>query len=184
MRKMVLCSNISLDGFIAGPDGRFDFAIADAELHETFIAIMKESDLLMFGRKTYELMADAWPMVAKDPSSPAFMLSFANTMNPMKKIVFSKSLKSVGWNTTLKREIDPQEIKSIKAQPGKAIMVSGANVAQQLMKQGLIDEVQILVHPVVLGGGKPLFGDVPLKLELVRTKTLGSGAVLLHYRKR
>ncbi len=184
MRKMIFSSNVSLDGYISGPDGRFDFAVADAELHETFIEIMKESDLLVFGRKTYKLMVDAWPLVAKDPSSPAFMLSFANTINPMKKIVFSKSLKSVGWNTILKREIDPEEIKSIKAQPGKTIMVSGPNVGQQLMKHGLIDEILILVHPVILGGGKPFFGDTPLKLELLRTKTLRSGAVMLHYRKK
>ena len=182
MRKMAVFTNVSVDGYIADRDGNFDFAIADAELHELAVAFLRESDLIIFGRKTYQLMADAWPSFPKDPSSPAFMVTFANTLNPMRKILFSKTLETVGWNTKLKREIDPEELRRLKAEPGKDIAVGGADVAQQLMRQGLLDEIQLLVHPVILGGGKPFFGDVPLKLELLRTKVLGSGAVLLHYR--
>lgn len=183
MRRMVLFSNASLDGYIADREGNFDFVIADSELHEIAAGVLRESDLAIYGRKTYQIMAEFWPLVPKDPGMPAFMVKFADTLNPMKKIVFSKTLTAVGWNTTVKREIDLEEIKAMKAQPGKCIAVGGANLAQQLMRHGLIDEVQVLVHPVILGGGKPLFGDVPMRLELVRAKTLRSGVVFLHYRK-
>jgi dihydrofolate reductase len=182
-RRMVLFSNVSLDGFIAGPDGSFDFVIADEELHEVAADMLRESDLVVYGRKTYEIMAGFWPLVPKDPESPAFMVSFADTLNPMKKVVFSRSLKSAGWNTTIKGEIDPQDIRAMKSLPGKSIAVGGANIAQQLIRHGLVDEFKLLIHPVILGGGKPLFGDVPVRLELLRTHTLRSGVVFLHYRK-
>lgn len=127
-------------------------------------------------------MVDAWPNIAEDPSVPDFMINFANTLNPMKKIVVSKTLEKVGWNTKLMKELNFQELKRMKDQPGKNIAIGGANLAQQLMQHDLIDEFQLLFHPVVLGSGKPLFYGKKLDLELLKAEKFDSGVVMLNYR--
>jgi dihydrofolate reductase len=111
-------------------------------------------------------------------------IHFARSINSLPKIVFSRSLQQAGWDTTIKRAIDPNEIKSMKAQPGKDILLSGgAQIDQAFMRLGLVDEYKLLVHPVILASGKALFYnlDEPVRLKLIHTRTLHSGAVLLHY---
>jgi dihydrofolate reductase len=183
MRKVTLFYNISLDGFISGPNDNIDWVIADKELHESAIEFLSAADVILYGRKTYQIMADFWPTVKDDPSNPGYIVAFANTLNPMKKIAFSKTLKSVGWNTKIITEFDPKEIRKMKEQRGKNIAVGGANLAQQFMQHDLIDEFQLLVHPVVLGGGKPLFNYIKdrMNLKLMKTKIFASGVVSLHY---
>lgn len=185
MRKIVLFINISLDGFISGPNNSLDWTIPDKQLHEAAIEWMKNSDLIMFGRITYQMMLDAWPAAEVDPKMPSYMVDFAKTLNPMKKIVFSKTLQKVGWNTTLIRDFNSDEIKKIQMQEGKNITIGGANLAQKFMQHGLIDEFQLLVHPVVLGSGKPLFNaKSSMNLELLKTKKFSSGVVMLYYKRK
>jgi dihydrofolate reductase len=183
MRKMLYFVNITMDGFISGPDGSLDWAIADKQLHEAAIDLLNSTDIILFGRKTYQLMLDYWPAAENDPSMPDYMVAFAKTLNPMKKVVFSKTLKNVGWNTTLKKEIDFEEMRRMKKQKGKDIGIDGASVAQQFMREGLIDELQLLVHPVVLGAGKPLFSGLKrIDFELMGEERFASGVVMLKYR--
>ncbi len=184
MRKVTLFYNISLDGFISGLNDSLDWVIADKELHESAMYFLNTADVILYGRKTYQIMADFWPTIKDNPSTPSYMVAFANTLNPMKKIVFSKTLTNVGWNTKIIKEFIPEEIRKMKEQAGKNIAVGGANLAQQFMQYGLIDEFQLLIHPVVLGGGKPLFNNIKdrMNLKLIKTKIFDSGVVAIHYR--
>ncbi len=183
MRKVTLFYNISLDGFISGPNDNIDWTIPDEQLHRTAIEFLKSADIILYGRKTYQMMADSWPKMETDPSIPGYMIDFAKTLNPMEKIVFSKTLKKVGWNTTLIKEFNPDEIRKMKRQPGKDIAVSGSKLAQQFMQHGLINEFQLMLHPVALGSGKPLFNNLErINLKLMKSKTLDSGVVDLRYK--
>jgi dihydrofolate reductase len=183
VRRIVLFTNISLDRFISGPNDSIDWVIADQQLHETVTQLLLTADVVVYGRKTYQIMVDSWPTVPNDPSTPTYMTAFANTLNPMKKIVFSKTLQKAKWNTEVVKEFNPEEIKRMKEQPGRKIVLGGASIAQQFMQHGLIDEFQLLVHPVVLGSGKPFFANLKdrMILKLVSTTTFRSGAVLLVY---
>lgn len=183
MRKIILFTNISLDGFISGAHDNIDWVLADRQLHETVIDLLKTADVMLYGRKTYQIMVDSWPTVPLNTSLPDYMIDFANTLNPMKKIVFSKTLQQVAWNTTLMQEFDPEQIKRLKQKPGKNIVLGGANIAQQFMQYDLIDEFQLSVHPVILGEGKPLFKDLKEKmnLSLVNSKLFDSGVITLYY---
>jgi dihydrofolate reductase len=181
MRKIVFSIGMTLDGF-------FDHTamIADEALHEYATALLREADVLLFGRVMYQLLADYWPTAAQDPSLPAGVVEYANQLNPMPKIVYSKTLETVGWNTTLVRAIVPEEIEAMKRQPGRDIAVAGgANLMSTFMNLGLIDEFRLLVNPIVLGSGRPLFEKVSSRhdLKLVGTNTFTSGTVELHYSK-
>lgn len=183
MRKVILFTNISLDGFIARTNGEIDWTIPDEELHRAAIDTLRDSDLCMFGRKTYQIMADYWPSAANNSTIPKYMVDFANALNPMKKIVFSKTLENAGWNTQILKEFDPEEIKRMKEEPGKDILIEGADIAQQFMQHDLIDGFRLVVHPVALGSGKPLFKQ-KMNLELIKSQVFKSGAVALYYLNR
>lgn len=137
----------------------------------------------MFGRVPYELMADYWPTADRDPDLPAPMVEFAGIWRDMPKLLFSRTPTQAGWNTTVMHGVVPEQIAEPKAQPGGDIVLSGANLASTFMRHGLIDEFQILVHPVVLGQGPPLFEspDVRMNLNLEGTRTFGNGVVSLRY---
>ena len=184
MRKVILSTNMTLDGFFAGPNNELDWTVADEELHDFYSDLLQNADLLIFGRVTYLMMREYWPTAASDPSLPAGMLRFANTINSNRKLVFSKTLKEVDWNTELQHEIDAEEIRSLKAQPGKYILVSGSNVGNQFLSNGWVDEIRLVIMPVAIGQGKPFFGALRqgIELELNWTKTMNSGAVALCYR--
>jgi dihydrofolate reductase len=188
MRKVIYLMMVSLDGFVAGPHGEIDWPIIDEELH-TFVNEQqrREIDMYLYGRRIYRLMARDWPPVETDPSMPGYMLEFARIWKAMPKVVFSKTLDRVEWNSRLDRGDNiAQEVARLKAQPGKAMSVSGANLASTFIRLGLVDEYRLFVHPVVLGGGTPYFPplDDKLTLRLVETRTLGSGVVYLRYERQ
>ena len=138
----------------------------------------------MFGRVTHELMAGYWPTADQDPDiSAELMVEFAGIWREMPKFVFSRTLTQASWNTTVIQDVVPEQIAELKAQPGGDIALSGANLASTFMRRGLIDEFRILVHPVVLGRGRPLFESpgVRMDLRLEETRRFGNGVVLLHY---
>jgi dihydrofolate reductase len=172
---------VTLDGFFEGPNGEIDWHNADEEFNEFAVDQVKSADGLIFGRVTYELMASYWPTPAAQADDPMV----AEKMNTMPKIVFSRTLDKVEWNNTRLVKGDAvKEISQLKQEPGKDLLIFGsADLASSLTKHSLIDEYRIMVNPVVLSKGKPLFKDVKekLNLRLLKTKTFGNGNVLLYY---
>jgi len=184
MRKVIYLMMVSLDGFVEGPNRGLDWPIIDEELH-TFVNDQQRAiDTYLYGRRMYQLMARDWPPVETDPSVPGYMVEFARIWKAMPKIVFSRTLDRVEWNSRLVRGDNiAEEVARLKAQPGKDMAVGGANLASTFVRLGLIDEYRLFVHPVVVGGGTPFFPplDEPLKLRLVETRTFGTGVVYLRY---
>ena len=189
MRKLVLTEWVSLDGYTAGPDNDMSFVgeSFDEEMGRYEDDIVNTGDTLVLGRVTYESFAGSWPHVPDKPDVSEGEKAYARKLNSMRKIVFSRTLGSAEWNNSvLLREIDPDAIKHWKQEDGKDMLIYGsASLVQQLTNLGLIDEYQLLVHPVVLGGGKPLLKNITDKqrLKLVSAKPFRSGVVLLTYQR-
>ena len=119
MRKIIFSIPITLDGYIEGPHRELDWVKADDELHDFYSDLLEQTDLILFGRRTYELMISYWPKAPSDPTLSKGMLRYANTVNPMKKIVYSTTLKKADWNAQVMNKLNPEEIKKMKEQPGK-----------------------------------------------------------------
>ena len=190
MRKIVLTEWISLDGYTAGPNNDMSFVgeSFNEEMGQYEDAILSTGDTVILGRTTYESFAGAWPHVPNNPNASEGEKEYARKLNAMRKIVISKGLASADWEKSeIVRSIDPAYFQSLKEQPGKDILIYGsASIVQQLTNLGLIDEYQVLVHPVVLGGGKALFNGVTdtQRLQLVSARPFTSGVVLLTYHRR
>ncbi len=183
MRKVVFAINISADGFCGHTD-----MIADEELHEYFTGILRNADLILFGRVTYQLMVPYWPDIARDQSESEAINEFARVFDSLDIVVFSTTLKHADGNRTRIVRADPaEEVLALKQQPGKDICVGSLSIASQLSERGLIDEYHFVVHPVVAGNGPRLFETVKLNdrlyLDFIGSKILQSGVVALHYRK-
>jgi len=185
MRKVVLLLSVSLDGFIEGPNREIDWHLVDEELHDHFNEQLSTMGAFLDGRVMYELMAEFWPTADQDPSSTPAMVEFARIWRDMPKIVYSRTLERADWNATVVRDVVPEEVMALKAQPGGDLALGGADIAAAFMRHDLIDEYRIYVHPVVIGGGKPLFppSHTMTALELVETRTFGNGVVLLRYQR-
>ena len=185
MRKIVLQSSVSLDGYIEGPNRELDWHLVDGELHKHFNQQLAAMGAFLMGRTMYELMAQFWPTADQDPSAPDFVAEFAGIWREMPKLVYSKTLEHADWNSTIVREVVPGDVEQLKAQPGGDLSIGGADLAAAFMRYGLIDEYRIYVHPVVIGGGKPLFpqGTDTTALRLAETRAFGNGVVLLRYQR-
>jgi dihydrofolate reductase len=185
MSRIVLMMSVSVDGFIEGPDRELDWHMVDDELHGHFNEVLSGMGAFVSGRVTYELMARFWPTADTDPSSTPPMVEFARIWRDKPKFVFSRTLERAGWNTTVVRDPVAEEIQALKAQAGGDLALGGADLAAAFMRQDLVDEYRLYVHPVVIGRGKPLFqpSDTRLGLRPVGTRTFGNGVVLLHYRR-
>jgi dihydrofolate reductase len=185
MRKVILSNMVTLDGFFEGPNKELDWHIVDEEFNQYAIDLLSSVDVLLFGRVTYQLMADYWPAAATNPSTSKSDLEIADKMNNLPKIVFSKTLKEVKWNNSrLVKENIAEEISKMKQQPGKDMVIFGSgSIVSTFMQHGLIDEYRIIVNPIVLGNGNPLFKDINSKqnLKLLNTKVFDSGIVILFY---
>ena len=176
---------VTLDGFFEGPNKELDWHIVDEEVKEYAKDLLNNVDTLLFGRVTYQLMADYWPAAATNPSTSKSDLEIADKMNNLPKIVFSKTLQEVKWNNSrLVKENIVEEISKMKQQPGKDMVIFGSgSIVSTFMQFGLIDEYRIILNPVVLGNGKPLFKGINGKqnLQLLKTRVFGSGVVILYY---
>ncbi|MGA3245339.1 MAG: dihydrofolate reductase family protein [Bacteroidota bacterium] len=181
MRKVIFQMMVTLDGYFEGPNRDIGWHNVDAEFNDYAIDLLDNVDTLLFGRVTYQLMASYWPTPAALTNDPIV----AEKMNTLSKIVFSKTLDSADWkNTRLVRENIAEEVTKLKRGPGKDMAIFGSSdLALTFIRHGLTDEYRIFVNPVVLGGGKPLFKglDDKIRMKLIRTKTFGSGNVLLCY---
>lgn len=181
MRKLVYAINITLDACCDHTK-----VTADESLHDYHTNLLKSADVLLYGRKTYELMVPFWPDVARNPNEERSMKDFADAFVSVKQIVVvSRTLKSVDSKTTIIRDNLKEEISRLKQQPGKDILVGGVDLPAQLMQLGLIDEYQVVVLPSIIGGGRRL-GDganwqEAMHLKLIDSKTFGSGTVVLRY---
>ena len=185
MRKIIVTTWITLDGFLADPNGELNWVIVDETMGKYENDLLSSADTLILGRVTYQSFAGAWPYVPENPSASEGEKEYARKLNSMRKIVFSKSLEKAEWsNSQLVKEVLPEEIAKMKQEPGKDMVIYGsASIVQSFTNLGLIDEYQLLVHPVVLGSGKPLFGGIakPAQLRLLQTKSFPSGVVGLYY---
>ena len=181
MRNVFLFMMVTLDGFFEGPNHEIDWHNVDEEFNEFAIDQLNELDTLLFGRVTYEGMASYWPTPAAIEDDP----DVAGKMNTIPKIVFSRTLDRAEWsNSRLVKENIAAEVLQLKQQPGRDLAIFGsANLTMSLLQMGLVDELRLMVNPVVLGKGRPLFEgiDEKLKLKLIRTRVFRSGNVLLCY---
>jgi dihydrofolate reductase len=184
MRKVIYSMGVSLDGFIAGPNGDFDWSAPDEELHRFHNQQTRELGAHLLGRRLYEVMV-YWETAGENPSLSDYELEFARIWKDLPKIVFSKTLEKVEGNARLVSDGIAEEVTRLKEQPGKDLAVGGAGLAATLARLGLIDEYRPFVSPVVVGGGTPFFPalDEPINLELVETRTFGSRVVYLRYRR-
>jgi len=190
VRKIITTTWVTLDGFIAGPNGEMDWVgeIYDEAMGLYESELISSADTLLLGRVTYQSFAGSWPHVPDNPNVSENEKEYARRLNAMRKIVFSRTLESVEWNnSTLRKEVVPEEIEQLKQEQGRDMLIYGsASIIQTLTNHGLIDEYQVLVHPLILGGGKPLFQDIhhQVKLKLVNSKTHPSGVVVQFYQPR
>ena len=184
MRKILFAINITADGYCSHTDG-----IVDEELHEYFTGLLRDVDILLYGRKTYELMVPYWPDVARNQSSSKSENEFALLFDSLEKVVFSSSLKQLNDNRSrLARTDILEEVLRLKKQPGKDIAAGSLSIASQLSQHGLIDKYHFVVHPVVAGKGPRLFENLMLKdsisLSFVGSKAFKSGVMALEYEKQ
>jgi len=181
LRKLILFNLVTLDGFFAGPDGDISWHNVDEEFNEFAIQQLDTIGALLFGRVTYEVMASYWPTPIALEDDPVV----AGKMNSLPKFVFSRTLEKVYWqNTRLVNENAPDEVSRLKEEPGKDLFIFGsADLASTFTQYGLIDEYRIMVNPVVLGQGAPLFPELnqSLHLKLLNARVFSSGNVLLYY---
>jgi dihydrofolate reductase len=184
MRNLIFAINTTLDGCCDHTK-----QVADEETHEYFTQLLRDVDLLVFGRKTYELMVPFWPEVARTQSMSKAENEFARTFDSLQKIVFSRSLgKAEDRKTRIFRSNLHDEILKLKQEPGKNILVGGVSLASQLIELGLVDEYRFVVGPILAGEGRRLMDEVSLsdklQLKLIDTKLFESGCVALRYLKQ
>lgn len=178
MKKVIAAINMTLDGFCDHTAG-----IPDEEIHQHYADLLRTADAAFYGRITYQLM-EFWRTVLENPTGDKAMDDFAVAIDKTPKLVFSRTLKTVDWETaTLANQDLEKEVVERKQQSGKAIFVCSPSLIAALTQQHLIDEYQLCIHPVIAGSGLPLFKNISEKitLNLVKTKTFRSGAIILYY---
>ena len=184
MRSVTYSMNVSLDGYIVGPDGGFDWSAPDDEVFRFWIDEIRGVGVHLLGRRLYETML-YWETADQDRSLDDSQLEWAAIWNPLPKVVFSTTLSTVQGHSRLASGGLAEEIERLRAEPGEGdIAIGGADLAAQAAASDLIDEYRAIVYPVLVGGGTPFFPqhERRVDLELVETRTFSSGVVYLRYR--
>jgi dihydrofolate reductase len=184
-RRLFVSMLVSLDGFIEGPQHELDwFEDGDPQFEQYCDEMIDSVGLALYGRRAYELMVKYWPDAELNPRSPAD-LAFARKMNALPKVVLSRTLDKAAWNNTrIVRDQIPETIAALKREAGKPIVAwAGAGLVSTLARANLVDEYRLIVHPVLLGKGTPLFQDIAQRqrLRLTRTTQLGRNLAVLCY---
>jgi dihydrofolate reductase len=179
MRRLIVSNLMSLDGFFEDSNKKIDWFAPDEEFFDYAREMLRSVDSILFGRATYEHMAAYWPSAPPD--------EIADKMNNLPKVVVSRTLQRVDWkNSALLKGNLAEEIAKLKQMAGKDIVILGsAMLASSLLQLGLIDEYRVILAPVLIGSGNPLFRDIrqAIKLKLSKTRLLRSGVILLYYQK-
>ena len=179
MRKIIAAINMTLDGYCD-----HDAIIPDEEIHRHYADLIRSTDLMLYGRTTYQLM-EYWRDVVENATGRIEIDEFAHIMDKTPKIVFSHTLKSLDWESArLATQTLEHEVAALLQQQGGNMLVGSRSLIIQLMKLGLVDEFQLCIHPVIAGSGLLLFENLNdrLTLKLTKTKTFSSGAVVMYYR--
>ena len=194
-RQIVMFNRVSADGYYSTPDGNLDWAIQDSDLDKDATSGLDGSDTMLFGRRTYDMFESFWPHALDDdrtapaPHRPGHrspeMHAIATWINNARKIVFSRTRKKVAWkNSELVETFDPEQVRALKREPGRNIMIFGSgSIVSQLTQHGLIDEYQFVVSPIMLGSGGLPIRDIStrLRLKLIEASGYPSGNVKLRY---
>jgi dihydrofolate reductase len=183
--KLIYLMNVSLDGFVARPDGSVDWTVVDDELHGWFNEHMRQISASLYGRRLYEVMAAYWPTGDTNPDSTMVMREFARFWQTTPRIVFSRTLDSVDHNSRLTRGDVAEELGRARRDFDGDIEVGGPTLAAQFIRRGLVDEFGLVIHPVLLGTGKPFFPELesPIPLRKTATHAFRSGAVYVGYER-
>jgi dihydrofolate reductase len=182
--KLIYSAITSLDGYVADEDGNFDWAAPDEEVHTFVNDLERPVGTYLYGRRMYEVMV-AWETLPL-ADQPPFMQDYAQIWQAADKIVYSKTLETVSSvRTRIERDFEPDAVREMKATAGRDLSVGGPDLAARAIKAGLVDEIHLIVTPIVVGGGKrSLPDDVRVELELLNEYRFGNGVVHLHYRAR
>ncbi|MEU0161830.1 dihydrofolate reductase family protein [Streptomyces sp. NPDC006261] len=183
MNKIVSSVSVSLDGFFEGPDRDIAWHSVDEEVHQHFNDYLRTAGAFVEGRVTYQLMEEFWPTADQDPASDGPMAEFAGIWRDMPKYVYSRTLESVGPGATLLREVDRDEVCAVRDAAAGDLIVGGADLVETFRRLDLVDEYRVYVHPVLLGRGRPFFGEAAdlQGLRLLESRAFGNGVVLLRY---
>jgi dihydrofolate reductase len=183
MAKLIYVSNVSLDGYIEDEHGRFDWTEPDDEVFAFITDLVRSVGTSLYGRRLYEAMA-VWETDPALAAQSELMADFANVWQAADKVVYSTTLEAVSTaKTRLERSFDPDSVRDMKASATSDLTVGGANLAAHAFKAGLVDECQLFIHPVLVGGGKPaLPSDTRAELELLDERRFSNGVMYLRYR--
>lgn len=183
MGKLIYGFNVSVDGYIADAHGSIDFSDPSEELHQYWNDFERETALSFYGRRLYDMMAAYWPTAGEDPDATPMIVDFARIWCDMPKVVFSRTLKSVDFNSRLERGDPVDVVRRLKAETDGTMEVAGATLAAPIVRAGLVDEYRIVLTPTIVGGGTPFFPTLPswITLRLLENRTFPGGTILLRY---
>ncbi|WP_029118693.1 MULTISPECIES: dihydrofolate reductase family protein [unclassified Mycobacterium] len=183
MGRLIYGFNVSVDGYIADAQGSIDWSEPSDELHQYWNDFEWETALSFYGRRLYELMAAYWPTADQEPDATPLIVDFARIWRNMPKVVFSRTLDSVDWNSRLERADPVAVVSKLKAETDGNLEIAGATLAAPVVQAGLVDEYRIVLVPIAVGGGTPFFPTLPswISLRLLENRTFPCGTVLLRY---
>jgi dihydrofolate reductase len=181
--KLIYMAIASLDGYVADEDGNFDWSAPDEEVHSFVNDLARPIGTYLYGRRMYEVMV-AWENADTFADQPPYMQEFAAIWQAADKVVYSKTLESVATaKTRIERDFDPEELRQMKATAARDLTVAGPDLAAQAIKARLVDDYQLFLAPVMVGGGKQALPDgVRVKLELLDERRFSNGTVYVRYR--
>jgi len=185
MKKIIVSMHVTLDGFVAGPNGEMNWINLDAEMFDLVGEMTDNADTALYGRVTYEMMNGYWPKAGGQPDASKHDIKHSSWYNQSQKIVLSKTLSESGLEKTkVIGENITENIKKLKNGEGKNIMIFGRETTTHyLFNEGLIDELWLFINPVVIGEGIPLFKEIRdiTKLNLIESRQFSCGVVGIHY---
>jgi dihydrofolate reductase len=184
MRDVVYAASISVDGYLGAADADDAWVVPGPELHRHFNDLDSSFETHLYGRRMYELMTAFWPTADRNPDAPDYVVEYARIWKEMPKVVFSKSLVQVAWNSRLVASDAVDEVARLKRQPGGSMGVGGTALATSLAQAGLIDEYRFYVMPSIVGSGTGMFRELGRRIDLatLELQQFAEGAVLLRYR--